>query len=472
MRAPVLALLTVLLASPLTPVALAPVAWAADAATPDAIVAAQAASLRVKSKGNANVRFGPSREAKVAVVLKDGEEVEVLAESRVKDWYAIRFPKKGQAWVHQKVLESVDGGRRWKVTVDQARARDDSTLKSEIVAELRTGEILEDRGDKRGDWVAVHLPNAIAYMHKSVLAMPEDIDGERKQSASRATQAVAVWNAAQKGYEEFRSTVHGNAEAANYLDWDALGLQLDQVIRDHADVQVRIAAQRLKDGITNVSSAAAAYQKAKGISPVKKPYEWKVLADQQVEASAPVATTTAGATPTGTAPVAHTTPPVQQPGTYEARPVATRPDPLAKDPLEPDRLQVPSGNPPGSEPAKDPSAPAMLEVPPNAAQQIPSTPLPEVPTPAPKPLAKSWSAEGILSQQETKVPGANYVLLDGDSNVIAFLIAKPGVDIPFSEFYWRDVGVTGAAAPTDAATNGVGRAVPVIQVEELGLSGK
>ena len=111
-----------------------------------------------------NVRFGPAQTAKLACTLNRGDTVAIIGAAQVPDWYVIRFPSQGRAWVSVKVLAPVDGGKRWKVTVDGAHARADATIGAEIVCDMALGEVLEDRGQVQGDFHAVYIPSAVAYM--------------------------------------------------------------------------------------------------------------------------------------------------------------------------------------------------------------------------------------------------------------------------------------------------------------------
>ncbi|HAT09885.1 MAG TPA: hypothetical protein DCS97_04685, partial [Planctomycetes bacterium] len=130
---------------------------------------------------NANVRFGPSTSAKVVVTLKAGTAVEVFGPSKSSaDWFVIRFPKEGKVWVHTKNLKALDGGVRYQVNQDKTRARNDATLSADVVAELNAGEVVEDKGLVVGDWRAVNIPDAVAYVHKSLLNLPADVEAQMK----------------------------------------------------------------------------------------------------------------------------------------------------------------------------------------------------------------------------------------------------------------------------------------------------
>jgi uncharacterized protein YgiM (DUF1202 family) len=400
----------------------------APAASPDALAAGAGSdsSVRVTLSKNGNVRFAPTTQSKVIVTLPGRSEVEILGPAKVAGWYVIRFPHEGSAWVHQKVLQAVDGGKRWRVTEDKARARDDSTLGGGIVCELAKGEIVEDKGRLNGDWRAVYLPNAVAYISGSVLDMPADLGIARTKSGERAKEAATVWTNAQAVYASYYDALQKNPQNALVLDWDGLSKAFDQVIHDHADPDVRTSAQRLRDGIVNVAAAAANLQKAKGITPVKVPSDIALLSPTPA-----TGTTTAAPQPV--------------PGKVTD----------AGDILKPPSLTVPGEQP----------APTVL---------VPPVEIGPKPTPAPQPVAatKAFAAEGFVTQQKFEGLGVSEVLVDGDSNVVAFLQIKVGKDIQLSEYYWRWVGVRGEVQQVDPAKHTLGRNVPLVIVEDLSLSGR
>jgi uncharacterized protein YgiM (DUF1202 family) len=371
--------------------------------------AAPAGSFRATLKKNGNVRFAPV-EGKIILTLKAGTEVEILGPAKATGWYVVRFPRDGRAWVHAKVLNPVDGGKRWRVIEDQARARDDATMGAGVVTTLLKGEVLEDRGQQVGDWRAVYLPNAVAYISGSVLEVPANLDELRKANAQRATDADAVWTTAQGTYATYAAAAQSNLQHALSLDWDGLARQFDVVARDHADPGVRMAATRLKDGIVNVAAASLNLQRAKGIAPVQHP-------------SDPAATSTGAG---GTTPV----PVLSVPGVTDVG-----------DPLAPPKLSVPDVVPNVSKPV-------------DTAAVTPAVPV---------------AAQGFVSQQQFEALGVNEVLVDGDSNIVALIKVKPGADIQLSEYYWRWVGVRGEVQLVDQEKHGLGRVVPLIIVDDVTL---
>ena len=399
------------------------------APTPDALAASATpeGTFRATLTKNGNIRFAPTTQSKIIVTLPARTEVEILTPAKVAGWYVIRFPREGIAWVHSKVLQSVDGGKRWRVTEDKARARDDSTLGAGIVAELSKGEILEDKGRINGDWRAVTLPNAVAYISDKVLELPTDIAGKRKEGVERAAAAVTVWSSAQATYASYYDSLQKNPQNALTLDWNALSKQLDVVIHDHADTDTRVAAQRMRDGIVNVAAQAANVAKAKGLGPV----------------SVPSATPTVPAP--GTVPVTAVNATTQTPA------IAIGVD--HGDPTKPQLLTVPD-------------QPLTLAVP-LPAPEIKPTP---VPTPVPVAPPKPFAVEGFVTQQKFEAIGVTDVLVDADSNVVAFLKIQVGKDIQLSEYVWRWVGVRGEVQEVDPAKHTLGRKVPLVIVDELALA--
>ena len=405
--------------------------WTAESAlapTADSLAAgaAPAGSLRVILAKNGNVRYAPTTQSKVIVTLPAKSEVEILGSAKVTGWYVIRFPREGNAWVHSKVLQAVDGGKRWRVTEDRSRARDDSTLRSEIVAELNKGEILEDKGRINGDWRAVYLPNAVAYISSTVLDMPANLEQARKDADTRAAEAVQIWGTAQSTYENFFDQLKNNPQNALVLDWQGLMVQLDSVIRNHPDADVRISAQRIKDGIVNVAAAARNVQVARGITPTISPGN----------NATPIAGAATAATDASAATAAQTS------GT-------------SGDPLAPPKLSVPDPTPVTAIPAiiSEPLPPAEISKP-----------------AAPVPAVKAFAAEGFVTQQNFEQVGATEVLVDGDSNIVAFLKVAVGKDVQLSEYYWRWVGVNGEVQKVEQSKHNLGRDVPLVIVDSLSLS--
>lgn len=283
----------------------APVAQAADD-----VVAPISAGL----ERNANVRFGPSTSAKVVVTLKAGTQVEVFGPSKASaDWYVVRFPKEGKVWVHTKNLKPLDGGVRYQVTTDKTRARNDATLSADVVAELNTGDVVEDKGLVVGDWRAVNIPDAVAYVHKSLVNMPADAEKQMADRIARALNADQVWQQALSTYAKFVETAKASPKAAIGLDWAGLAKQLDVVISDHASSATRIAAKRVRESISALIEPMTQLAPQIG-QPAPPPIGPAPVAPTNPTPTAPVAT---GGTAT-VAPVIPALPPLPPPSPYQA----------------------------------------------------------------------------------------------------------------------------------------------------------
>jgi uncharacterized protein YgiM (DUF1202 family) len=262
---PALALVTALgAAEPATAAAAAP---AGDA------VLAPTGVLTATLSQNGRVRYGPSKDARIVTTLRKGQTVDLLGKSKSPEWWIVRFPAEAKVWMHAKVLLPIDGGKRWRVAEDGARARDDARVTAEIVTELSKGEIVEDRGLMVGDWRAVYPPDAVAYMHESVLSLPADLPKALAAAAERGEAAKTAWTQAKAKHQQFMAVLAQNREAALQLDWYALVELLDTVIAGHPDAEVKLAAQRLKEPVQTVVIAVDQVRVARGQAPVPKPVD-------------------------------------------------------------------------------------------------------------------------------------------------------------------------------------------------------
>lgn len=396
MRRPLLAPASLLLAVAL---AAAPAA-AQDAVSPDAL-----SQITATTSKRANVRYAPSTNARIACTLDAGDQVEIVGPSEVKDWFVVRFPRKAQAWVHDKNLQPIDGGKHWRVTGDGVIARDDATLKGNIVTQLAVGEVLEDRASARGSWKAVYIPSAIAYVHQSVLNVP-NAEAIQQQQAE-AQRLDGVWQQAQARYGQVYRQLKDRPESAADLDLAPLKAPLEQVAKGHADSAVRMSANRILKGLADVEEKGRQLRESRG--------------------GAPATTTGGGATK----------PPADGPVTKI--PTGDQQDPL----------QVPPGQEP---PANAPQTPVTAQPP--ALPAVPPT----------------FAASGFVSEN-TDYPkaGAPHLLLDSNSNVVAFLAPRAGATVNLAEFYWRWVGVSGERKTLDQAAHGLGKDIPLIEVDAVQL---
>ena len=377
----------------------------------------------------ANVRFGPAQTAKLACTLNRGDTVSIIGAAQVPDWYVVAFPTQGRAWVSAKVLAPVDGGKRWKVIVDGAHARADATVGAEIVCDMAVGEVLEDRGAVAGDFHAVYIPSAVAYVKKELLALPSaDAVTQQVQNAAAIDQ---LWQKASAEYITDYQQVQADPKAAQTIAWDPLLKDLDQVASQSPDALTAQKARRCHDGILRVIEAAkAAPAQANTTNPTNP--------------TGPVANHGAAGGPKPTDPAQTTPAKPDNPGDY----VVPAGQPGAAATL----LQVPESAPPSPEELK-PAAPAATAAP-----------------------AGPHTGEGyVIANSDYAKISAPYLLQDGNSNVIAFLTVKDGANVNLAEYAWRSVGVDGDKSAIDAAALDASKlpaGLPLITVERVSMLGK
>jgi uncharacterized protein YgiM (DUF1202 family) len=409
-----------------------PVMTAAEAAgEANAPAATQAVGTTMAKK--ANVRFGPSLHAKVVATIDAGTPVEVLGLAQgLPDWYVIRFPREGSAWVHEKVLKAQPDGKSYIVTEDRARARDDARVGGNIVAELALGEIVEAKERARvGAWIPVYPASAVAYVHKSVLNVPQVIGQAVEQKVQQDNKLDDLWSEVQNRYAAYKSALDRDVEIAAKLDWEYLNKQLDTVVIDHPSVRVQLAAKRLQDRIAPVVSAALQVQRQNNIIPLR-----------DVPGQAPVVVAAAPAD------VQTAVPTVAQAPQAQPAPAPTEIKKPAIDPL------------PKTEPVKPTVDAATADQMKQAAANAPAVAAP----------AAEFAAQGFLEERGIASVGTNYVIIDKNGKVCAFVKVKPGVDIQLSEFFWRLVGVKGAVTTITPDKHGQGAApLPLVEVEDVML---
>jgi uncharacterized protein YgiM (DUF1202 family) len=366
--------------------------------------------------GRANVRYGPSTHSRIACTLNPGDAVAIVGPAPVPDWYTIRFPAKGQAWVHKHNLTPVDGGKRWKVTGTGARARSDATLGADIVAELATGEIIEDRASSRGEWVAVSIPSAVAYIHKSLLNLPSATAISEQQA--QASKLQQVWGDAQAAYARIWADLKDHPEHAVSVDWAPLLAQLDEVAKGHPEPAVQMNAKRLYDAISEVMKKTQSVTDASS-------------------GGAPVGGT--AASPGGAAGGTVAENPPSGDGQYHKTGID------AQDPL-----QLPAGS---TQPAPAPTDnhPAVDS------------------TPAAPPA--NYVVVGFISTN-VSYPNvsAKFEVMDQNSAVIAFLTEAPGRQLNLSQYDMRWVGVLGSSAPLPAGQTNLSPQPPLIEVSDVRLN--
>jgi SH3-like domain-containing protein len=412
-----------------------PILTAADgagAAGPDAGAASDApaasaapATIQTTLAKKANIRFGPSLSAKVVTTLDAGTPVEVIGPAMgMPDWYAIRFPRAGTAWVHEKVLEPLDGGKRFRVIEDRAKARDDATLGGTIVCELAKGEILESKDRVVGQWHAVYPANAIAYVYKSMLVLTPVVQTKVDDAVKQDDHIELLWQDAQRTYAAYKQALDSDYNLAATLDWTHLSDELDQVATQHPSVRTRLAAQRLENGIQRVVAAVEQVQRNAGITPVRD------VPGQPV--SHPAEDTTPPA-PADTAANPGTTPAAPAPETPAVQPASPSPSGAASS---------------GSEAVR------------SAASTAP---------PAPTPGETGYVATGWLEEKAFPDLGVSHVIIDKDGKVCAFIKVKPGSGLQPSEYFWRLVGIKGDVEPIPPSRSKLPGTVPLVTVSDIAL---
>jgi uncharacterized protein YgiM (DUF1202 family) len=374
----------------------------------------QAVATTMSKKGN--VRFGPSIQAKVVATLDAGAPVEVLGVAQgMPEWYVIRFPREGSAWIHQKVIKPDADGKKATVSEDRARVRDDSRQGGNIVAELALGETVEIKERARnGDWVPIYPPSAVAYVHKSILNVPQQQQAALQQQGAVENKLDDVWAEVQARYASYKKALDQNVEVAATLDWEYVDSQLAQVVDGHPSVRVQLAAKRLKDRIAPVVAAARAVQLDRKITPVR-----------DVPGEAPVV-------------VKHDPPKIG--------PLPTTPD-----------------QPKNTDPA--PTKPEIAPLPKPAVDE-----LKKAGGQAPAAAVGAFAAQGFLEERAVAAVGTSHVIIDKNGKICAFVKTKPGVDLQLSEFFWRLVGVKGDSQMIEAEKHGQGGGpIPLVLVEDVAL---
>lgn len=377
----------------------------------------QAVTTTMSKRGN--VRFGPSTQAKTITTLDAGAPVEVLGIAQgMPEWYVVRFPREGSAWIHEKVIQPDASGKKARIIEDRARVRDDARQGGNIVAELALGEEVEIKERARvGAWVPVYPPSAVGYVHKSVLVIPQGPgQPQLPQADEKPNQLDAVNDEAIARYAAYKRALDTNPNIAATLDWEYLDMQLAQVVDGHPNERVKLAAKRLKDRIAPVVAAVLRVQRDNGITPVR-----------DVPGEEPIAK--------------HDPTP--------AKPDQPKPDQPKPDQPKPDQ-------PKGIDPL--PKPPANVD---GVKEAINQKPLP---------AAMQFAAQGFLEERAVAAVGTNHVIIDKNGKICAFVKTKPGVDLQLSEFFWRLVGVKGDAQPIEAEKHGQGGgAIPLVLVEDVAL---
>jgi len=375
------------------------------------------------------VHYGPSLNSREAAILEAGTEIEVLGVAQgLPDWYVVRFPRSGTAWVHSKALQPLDDGKSFRIIEDRARARDDATLRGSIIAELAKGDVVESKGKKIGDWQAVYPSSAVAYVHKSVLNLPNVVQNNIQANVAKANQVELAWREAKAIYARYKAVLDAqNFDLAAKLDWSHLHQLLAKVAKEHTDGVVRTEAAELDEKMAKVVRAAEKVQQQHGIEPTRDiPGEPPIEVPQP---DAPLAVGPKVNKPLGDPP---TKPPVEAP---------------AKPPVEA----------PAKPPGEAPKAVDVVEIKEAAVHTLKA------------PATLSYAVIGIIEEKANAQLGTSHIIEDQDGKVKAYLKVKPGSTLQLSEFYWNNVGVIGEVQEPDPAKAGSGDKAPLVIVDDIRL---
>ncbi len=339
--------------------------------------------VTVSKRGN--VRFAPTLKAGVILTMDKGATVRVYGPVEAnEDWYAIAFPRKGYAWVHERHLQKIDEPDVFEVITDETAVRSDSRVNSTLVDQLAIGEEVILTGKQVGRWRSIWPGNARAYMHKSVLALGSDERERIDDKRERKSKIQKYWEATKEVYRDYSARFNRDQSSALDLDWEALSDRLQRVIDEHPSITVRLDAQRLHQAIKRVVSAAKA-RVASGV----------VVTDEASDDDGD-----AGGQGTGSTADA---------GEDDAEDTGERAaaDDDSDDAEDVEPLEVDAGQL------------AELREPPG--------------------YLKGW----VLQNRE-KVQGTMYHLADKHQNVVAYLEVREGSSIDLGrDFYWKRVGIKG-----------------------------
>jgi uncharacterized protein YgiM (DUF1202 family) len=372
------------------------------------------------------VRFGPNLSAPVAGTLPVGTPVTVLGKAPGADgWFIIRFPRQCTAWMHEKVIQAINGNKQFKVIEDKARVRADSTQGSQIVAELNVNDVVDSQNKQIGAWYAVYPPQAIVYIYSKNLDMPQvDVQVLAQQQAVD-DESEQLWQVAQRTYAEYKNVANTDNRRAYTLDWPGLAEQLAAVVRNHPSKRAKLTAQELKDGVDRVVKA----QREKGARPTVRAAQPK---PRDVVAELPKA------------PVIET-PVVKRPEVVKQPEPAKPAEPVRQPevPKQPEVVETPAVVAANAEPVND-----MLQKPDGGASAV---------------SLGAFTIEGWLEQREVPEIGVGHVLIDANSNVVAYVKVKDGKNVQLSEYFWRLVSVSG-----DRISSNNGE-IPIIMADNISM---
>lgn len=222
-----------------------------------------------------NIRFGPSVKDDIVCTLNADATIEIIGKAEGSDnWYKIKFPDQGHAWMHSMNLVQTDQERILRVTTDGTNVRRDATKGAEVVLQLKRNDTVRWQGPKVGQWYAVYVPQAVAYVHSSVIyikdAAPASNAGTGQETTANSGQKPSItktsshsghpveviWQDALKTYESYYQQLQQDSSKALSLNWLQLSQNLERVVKDHPDLRTRIVAKRLYNGIQRVVTSS------------------------------------------------------------------------------------------------------------------------------------------------------------------------------------------------------------------------
>ena len=379
----------------------------------------------VNTSGRANVRYGPTTQARVITTLPANSEVLVIGPVEGREgWYAVAFPRQGHAWAHESILQATDDPNWFKVTREGANVRSDSRINAELVTQLALDELVEFKGRKVGNWLAIHPIGAKAYMYKSVLKLGSDVANALQENALRNDVNERRWQVAKLRYEYYRGIFSNDNNKALSLDWIGLDEELDIIIDEHPTIRTQLLSKRLKENIAKVVRAAASYQQSHSIRPLVDP-EFTLPQSILVRVQ-----------PTPT--------PTPQPQ-----------NPVSETPQQPtdSNTQNPT-----------PSQETVAAISDTQLVQVEDT------TAAPVATGVQQQMIGWIEQRDDPGVGSTIALLNNNGDVIGFVKAAPGSSFDLADFFWREVTVMGQGEPATVTISGTTTEIVVITATNVRLA--
>ncbi|TVR17082.1 MAG: SH3 domain-containing protein [Planctomycetota bacterium] len=397
--------------------------------------------VAVETVGRANVRYGPSTQARVITTLEPGSEVVVYGPAMGREgWYTVAFPRQGHAWAHSSVLRETEHEGWYRVIRDGANVRSDSRITADLVTQLSHGELVEFKGRRVGEWLAIHPGAARAYMYHTVLDMSPQVIRAIDERALRDDATQRRWQIATQRYEYYRETFSRNQQRALRLNWQGLSDEFQAVVDGHPTVRTRLQANRLRESIAPVVRAANRHQEQHNLRPLVDP-EFRVPEPSTV-ATLPPAQPERQDPPPAT---------VQQPR-----------QPTPPPPTEDDSTATTQQPPQPQDPQPEPEAP------PAEVEELAQTALEQLESPPPQP--GSSHPIGWLEQRDDPGIGTSFALLDSQGELAAFIRPSEDLTMNLSEFYWRRVEVQGDVEQVTLSIGGRERQVAVITATQVRLA--